>query len=231
MKVTDPEVVNLQHLHWILKVCQENPEEWGGYLFQLETKFHQMVDDVNLENAGTPSRAFMFPARAYVGKVTVDQAVTILTRAKALFTGLADGKLTEVSAETGKPVHFYLAASTPESRFFQGVVLHSDPVAQVLVALQQHFVRSGLTGERVRRCAGCPTIFIRDRKPQKGKEQFCSTTCARRAAKRAWSERQQESFIKSEAKLVSADSRPGKGRAAESKPARTAKTKIRKPRK
>jgi hypothetical protein len=193
MKITDPEVVNLQQVHRVLKRCQEDdgPE---NYTANSEAMILQVINDANLQNPGDPpsprDRLTLPEARVYVGKLTPDHVRRIIEGWREFFSGLVDEKLIAWEVGGKGRVVFYLGALTRSSRFHQSIVAYSDPVSQAMIALQQHFVRSGLVMERIMRCAECKTIFIRDRKPQVGREQFCSPPCARKAASRAYFERQ-----------------------------------------
>jgi len=198
------ESLHRQHLRWALQFCQMDLNERTEYLEDIKIKLYEFIRDSNLQAPGRHFRAVLPEAKVYVGELTNDHVKQIYQAFKEGFSGLSDQAFIVSTSATGAPVSFYLGALTPSSRFFQSIVIHSDPVSQSAAALELHLVRSGLSGEQIRKCPECSTIFITERRGQ----MYCSTRCAHAVGNREYYQREKEAFIKAEVRFRTPEASP-----------------------
>lgn len=187
------ELLHIQHLKWALGFSQMDLDERGEYLEDVKTKIYEFIRDSNLQAPEKhPPRLLHADVRSYVGELASEDIKGVRRAFDYSFRFLADQARIVHETSLTDYVRFYLGALTPTSRFFQSITIPGDPVSQSAVALQIHFVRSGLTGERILKCPECGNIFIRERKRQK----YCSPTCARAVANREYYERKTKEAAK-----------------------------------
>lgn len=191
------EELHLRHIQWALAFSKMDTSEREQHLEEIKTRLYEFIRDANLQAPGRHFGVALPEPKIYVGRLTNEDVMRIFQAFKEGFVALANQAIIVTSPILGAPVSFYLGALSPLARFFQSIVIHTDPVSQVAVALELHFVRSGLTGGKIRKCPECGTIFISERKGQK----YCSTACARAVANREYYQRQQETYVKAEVKL------------------------------
>lgn len=194
MKAADEETIHILQLQWAIRfssVDLERVERGGltvdGGMEELKYRLYEFVRDSNLQ--GSDRQPHKVPVstgtpQEFVGLITNEHLKQIKKGLQEAFLAFADNKFFSLKLEGGKrgPSIDWIAFN-PLLRFIQTVKVESDdPVSKAVLALGLHVAYSGLTAERIRRCPVDATIFIRERKPQKGREQYCSLTCTRAAA-------------------------------------------------
>jgi len=189
------EALHRRHLRWALQFCQPDLNESDDYLKDVKTKIYEFIGDANLQAPGKHVRTFILPeVREYVGKLETDDIREIHQILRNGFSAVSENAAfgLGISPGQGNTVNISVDALTPFDRFYQSIVIYLSPTSQSLLALQLHLVRSGLTGEQIRKCSECGTIFIGERKGQK----YCSTACARAVANKGYYQREKEVFTK-----------------------------------
>lgn len=220
------EAAHAQHLRWQLQFLSKNL----GFLDReakdvLRVEYFTFIRDCSLGASDLePVRIDNPPGplNEFLEACTDDVLEQFRKESGPVLDKLVDNKLFIVQLGAGRfrDPHIMTISQAGLSRFQQSVQFESDIVAKGLLALTLHVVYSGLTGERLRRCPICGTIFIRNqRKPQAGREAYCGPTCKRTAATRTYLERK-SALAKGEAQRTetrTSDQPATKGRRAPAK--------------
>jgi hypothetical protein len=82
-----------------------------------------------------------------------------------------------------------IQAQAPDKPFSQVLLKPLDLLTQARFALFTHLLGSQILPSQLRVCLEDAVIFVLERKPQPGKQYFCSPRCARRASSRAFYQR------------------------------------------
>lgn len=198
MKATDEEVIHIQKIRWAIEFCSTDLErlEKGHHLTALggleEYKYqlYEFVRDSNLQGSDRDPHKVdnqPGPPGEFVATMTAEHMKQTQRELHKGLSALADDKSFSLTLGQDGSLRFRKPRIgwinfNPLLPFMQTITIDTDPVSKAVLALGLHITYSGLTGERIRRCPECATIFIRERKPQKGREQYCSLTCTQAAA-------------------------------------------------
>src|SRR3990172_2007805 len=193
---SDQEAAHIQRMKWVLSFChpnfdlkRSNAEERE----RLKYKIFEFIEDSNLQGTDyDPMRMDnpTGPPGEFVASIDDRTLEEIQRELRTGLNDLIDNKGAHVFVMRPKGDRFkeptISCVAWGDSHTFQiSILFKNDPVGKALSALILHAGYSRLTAQRLRRCPICQTLFLRDeRKPQKGREAYCSPTCRQTAATR-----------------------------------------------
>jgi hypothetical protein len=191
MNLSDPEAIHLRQISWAILFSETDLAALDeSALDSIGLKLFEFIADSHLQKGGVANNGQRLdilpgPAKTFLPLMTRQRLGTIQRELKQALADFADNKFFSVKPQKGSQLVAWInwGAFTPESRFFRGITIPTDPLTQTLVALGLHIEQSGLTAERIRRCPRCSRIFARERKPKEGQaNQYCERACAQAAA-------------------------------------------------
>jgi hypothetical protein len=210
MKITDQEMIHVQHAKWRISFLYSDLERLGPKARdEMKYKLYESVRDSNLQ--GDDLDPLMLhnppgPPGDFVARINDDALLTIKRESKRVLEGfIKSGAWTE--SRFRNPTLWCTSFDGPNP-YQIGVKLEGDVVAQAVLALMLHITYSRQARERLNRCENCGTIFLRtDRKPQKGRGIYCSPSCAQAAAMKRFRQSKADATAESQVKAPTREER------------------------
>lgn len=198
MRMTDYEATHAKHINWAIWFSALDVDQlekgmltaYGGWE-EVKHMVYEFVRDSNFQGTDHDPHYvgnLTGPSGKFLSALTGEVMKSVARELRMVLDAIADKsryvlQLGEGWSPQPRELSIEWSSVTDLHRYRQGIMIKGGPVAKILWAFLLHLVYSNLAAERVRRCPMCKTIFIRDkRKPQKGREAYCSPTCKQGAA-------------------------------------------------
>jgi hypothetical protein len=186
--------LHTQHVKWTLKFAEGGAGAFGWESpEQVDHRFYELRRDaIHQGNDYDVYRLAIQPGKpADLLQSIGERREVYRAEFKKIYSQLAnDNGSFEVHLGQIKPATMTLRAVTDLHPFQITFETGVDPIIEALLV---HIAYSRAEGCRIRRCAKCETIFLREgRRPSLDEESFCSVSCARAAATKRYRDDQKK---------------------------------------